>query len=229
MERMNCGLVEVKFSDTKTDEMLFSGYGAVFGNVDAYGDVIVPGAFADTLAASQKSGEWPDMLLQHGGMGFSAEDITPIGIWTSLAEDGHGLKVEGKLADTPRGREMYTLLKMQPRPAINGLSIGYIAKESSPRSRPEEPRRTLKKVDLIEVSLVTRPANRKARVGSVKSIEELESLSDLEGHLREVCGMSKSEAKTFVSRVKGAARRDADEPDELAALAAALKRRAVFG
>jgi phage head maturation protease len=45
------------------------------------------------------------MLLQHGGMGITADDMTPVGIWTSLSEDGHGLKVEGKLADTQRGRE----------------------------------------------------------------------------------------------------------------------------
>ena len=40
--------------------------------------------------------------MQHGGYGMTAEDMTPIGVWTDLSEDGNGLRVAGKLADTPR-------------------------------------------------------------------------------------------------------------------------------
>lgn len=195
------GLKEVKFAagDSQQPEaMTFSGYGAVFGNVDSYGDVIQPGAFADTLAAAHKSGQYPAMLLQHGGWGLGADDMTPIGIWTSLAEDGHGLKVEGKLADTPRGREAYALLKMTPRPAIDGLSIGYIAKEWAQRSKPEEPRRTLKKVDLMEVSLVTFPANGKARIASVKSAMDYDE-REFEQILRD-SGLSRKEAQIVISQ-----------------------------
>lgn len=212
-ERASFGLREVKLAAPESEGMTFEGYGAVFGNVDSYGDVIQPGAFADSLAASVKSGTWPAMLLQHGGWGMGSEDMTPIGIWTSLSEDGHGLKVQGKFADTVRGREAYALLKMDPRPAIDGLSIGYIAKEWTQRSKPEEPRRTLKKVDLIEVSLVTFPANGKARVSAVKSLEEIASLADAEAFLREVGGLSKSQAVALVARIKSAAgRSESDEP-----------------
>lgn len=214
IERASFGLREIKLASSDTQDMTFSGYGAVFGNIDSYGDVIQPGAFADTLAAAQKSGTWPAMLLQHGGYGFSAEDMTPIGIWTSLSEDGIGLKVEGKFADTARGREAYALLKMQPRPAIDGLSIGYIPKEWAQRSKPEEPRRTLKKVDLLEVSLVTFPANGKARVSSVKSAEEICTLRDAEAYLRDAGGFSKSEAVALVARIKAAtSRSESDEGD----------------
>ncbi len=223
IERASFGLREVKLAPTETAGMTFEGYGAVFGNVDSYGDVIQPGAFADTLAAAQKTGTWPAMLLQHGGWGMGSDDMTPIGIWTGLSEDGVGLKVQGKFADTVRGREAYALLKMDPRPAIDGLSIGYIPKEWSQRSKPEEPRRTLKKVDLLEVSLVTFPANGKARVSSVKSLDEIASLADAEAFLREVGGLSKSQAVAFISRVKAAAGRS--EPDDTADLIAALKRR----
>lgn len=225
MERSSFGLREVKFDDGGgAGSMTFKGYGAVFGNVDAYGDVISPGAFADTLAATQKSGQWPAMLLQHGGFGMSAEDMTPIGIWTELSEDGHGLKVEGKLADTPRGREAYALLKMEPRPAINGLSIGYIAKEAVPRSKPEEPRRTLKRVDLIEVSLVTFPANGKARISSVKQLADNER--EIEAWLMRDAGLSAREAKTVISHGFKHLLRERDAAaGELAELAEALKRR----
>ncbi|HWO94196.1 MAG TPA: HK97 family phage prohead protease, partial [Dehalococcoidia bacterium] len=189
MERFACAL-ELKFADSDTKEMTFSGYGAVFGNVDSYGDVIQKGAFRETLREAKKSKQFPAMLLQHGGWGVTSEDFTPIGIWTDMEEDDVGLRVEGKLADTARGREAYTLLKMTPRPAINGLSIGYRAKEYSLGTKPEEPRRTLKKVDLLEVSLVTFPANPKARVSAVKSIEQLSTLAEAERYLRDACGLS---------------------------------------
>lgn len=222
LARFHCP--EVKLAPGATDtEMKFTGYGAVFGNVDAYGDVIQPGAFADSLAASIKSGQFPAMLLQHGGWGVDSESMTPIGIWTELSEDGHGLKVEGKLADTPRGREAYTLLKMQPRPAITGLSIGYIPKEFAQRSKPEEPRRTLKKVDLIEVSLVTFPANPKARIGSIKSAVDCTE-REFEQLMRDA-GLSRSEAQVVINQGFKSLRamRDAGS-DELKEIAEAIER-----
>lgn len=186
--------LEIKLASLGGGNMTFSGYGAVFDTVDAYGDVIIKGAFSDTLAYAKSTGQWPAMLMQHGGLGIGADDMTPIGIWTSLEEDNIGLKVEGKLADTPRGKEAYALLKMEPRPAITGLSIGYIAKAYEPRSRPEEPLRKLTKIDLMEVSLVTFPANSKARIGSVKSA----TIRDAEAALREA-GLSRDEAKAVLA------------------------------
>jgi HK97 family phage prohead protease len=217
MPHLACNLVELKFAppDAPAEEaMSFAGYGAVFSNVDAYGDVIAPGAFAQYLA-DVKSGRqsWPAMLSQHGGWGMTAEDMTPVGIWTDLAEDGHGLKISGKLADTPRGQELYRLMKMSPRPAIDGLSIGYIAKEWEPRSKPEDPRRKLKRIDLVEISPVTFPANGKARVDAVKSIR------DAEKALREV-GFSQQEAKAIIAGGFKTLpqRRDVAGDDELAAI-----------
>jgi len=214
MEFKNCNISELKFHDTNPDAMQFEGYGAVFGNMDAMGDVIQPGAFADTLSESQKSGNWPAMLLQHGGGGmFGGGDDTPIGLWTSMAEDPKGLRVEGKLADTPRGREVYTLMKMDPRPAITGLSIGYRVKEFTRRTKPEEPRRTLKKIDLIEISPVTFPANGKARIDAIKSIDDLDGPAEIETILRDA-GFSRKEAKHLMAKIRGENLRDADDTDD---------------
>lgn len=221
MEHLNCGLIELKFAGSGADAMSFEGYGAVFGNVDGGGDLIEPGAFANFLADIKADRQpWPAMMSQHGAMGLTSEDLTPIGVWTDFAEDGHGLKVQGVLADTARGVEMYKLMKMKPRPAINGLSIGYIAKEAIPRSSPDEPRRRLKRLDLIEVSPVTRPMNGKARVTGVKNIEELFSLSEIESYLREAGGFSRNEAKTLIARIKKST--GADAGDDLAQITAAL-------
>ena len=75
MPKFNCGLVELKLAapDSGVDAMSFEGYGAVFGNVDSYGDVIAPGAFAAYLADVEAGKQnWPAMLLQHGGYGMTA-------------------------------------------------------------------------------------------------------------------------------------------------------------
>lgn len=218
MQHMACRL-EVKLAaGDGADAMTFSGYGSTFGNLDAYGDVMQPGAFARTLREAKGSGDWPALLLQHGGWGMGAEDMTPIGVWTALEEDDKGLRVEGKLADTPRGREAYTLLKMAPRPAITGLSIGYIARKFTARSKPEEPRRRLEDVDLLEVSLVTFPANRQARVTDVKSGQDGPTITDAERALRDA-GFSRSEAKAILaSGFKTLPARDAQDTGELAAL-----------
>ena len=206
-------LPQIKLAPSATD-MSFSGYGAVFDNVDGYGDVIAKGAFLETIARAKSSNQWPPMLMQHGGEGLTADDMTPIGIWTEMEEDEIGLRITGKLADTPRGREAYALLKMDPRPAITGLSIGYIAKAFEPRSRPEDPRRKLTKIDLMEVSLVTFPANSKARVQNVKSA----TIRAAEQALREA-GLSRDAAKAILAHGwKGNPQREAGEKptDELA-------------
>ncbi len=212
-----CGLVEIKLAPpdaSGVETMEFEGYGAAFGNIDAYGDIIEPGAFAAYLSDVQSGKQqWPAMLLQHGGWGMTSEDMTPIGIWTSLAEDGKGLKVAGKLADTPRGREVYALLKMAPRPAIDGLSIGYIPKEWEPRSKPDDPRRRLKRIDLVEISPVTFPANGKARVDQVKSFL---GAREAERALRDA-GFSRTEAKAILAGgFKAMPPRDVEDYGQLA-------------
>jgi uncharacterized protein len=163
---------EFKMNGHGAEDGTFSGYGSTFGNVDSYGDTVAKGAFRKTIADA-KAGvtQWPLMLSQHGGE--SVEDQMPIGIWTSMDEDEHGLRLQGKLAiKTERGADVYALLKMKPRPALNGLSIGYRTKEFELHKKGQGPNgalRTLKSVDLVECSLVTFPADKFARVASVKS------------------------------------------------------------
>lgn len=224
MERMICRLTECKFDGGELKPMQFKGYGAVFGNIDSYGDVIEPGAFAQFLSDAQAGKQpWPAMLSQHGGYGMTADDMTPVGVWESLAEDGTGLVSVGTLAATPRGQELNTLMKMEPRPAIDGLSIGYITKEAIPRSKPEEPRRRIKRVDLIEISPVTFPANARARVASVKGADFSER--EFERLLTQDAGFSRSEARTIITLGFKSLRAMQDAgSDELAAVVESLNR-----
>ena len=193
-----------------SEDGLFSGYGSVFGVIDSYKEVVAPGAFSESL--SQRT---PALLWQHR----SGE---PIGVYSALREDQTGLYVEGKLAlKTARGAEAYELLKMG---AISGLSIGFMTREDSYDRVTDV--RTLKKVDLWEVSLVTFPANESARISGVKSIETIESLADAEAFLRDAGGLSRREATALVSRIKSL--RGRGDPDELGELLALANRRGVF-
>lgn len=162
---------EIK-SDNSNDGVI-TGYGSVFGNVDSYGDIVAKGAFKSTIQESKSGAKsWPAMLLQHGGT--SAEDKMPVGIWLDMDEDERGLKLKGKLANTKRGRDTFELLKMQPRPALNGLSIGHRCTDYEVHKAGSPARRTIKAVDSVEVSLVTFPANSRARITGVKSRLEAE-------------------------------------------------------
>lgn len=190
--------IELKLAGGGADgAMKFEGYGAYFGNVDSYGDVIAKGAFARTLKEARKSNQWPAMLLQHGSF-LGGDDNMPVGVWTDMEEDEKGLYVAGQLADTQRGIDTYKLLKMTPRPAITGMSIGFLAKEWSVRTKPEEPRRTLKDVELLEVSLVTFPANTRARVTAVKSLDA----RGLEAALRSELKLSQGDAVSAIALMK---------------------------
>lgn len=186
--RLECKFDSVDDTDGK---MTFSGYGSVFNNTDSYGDVIAPGAFANTLSAHKSAGTVPLMLLNH-----DAWEQLPIGVWTSMEEDAYGLKVTGELLDTQAGRDTYTALKQG---AISGLSIGFRAVGFQQRVTQDDPLRTLTEVDLVEVSVVTLPANVKARVSAVKSMGDSMSVRDLEALLREV-GLSKSESIAVASQ-----------------------------
>lgn len=200
MERKVIPFCEIKLAPPDPEApagvklMKFSGYGAAFNNVDSYGDVIEPGAFGQTLADAQKTGIFPSMLSQHGALGLTSEDMTPVGVWESLAEDGKGLLSDGILAPTQRGSELYTLMGMKPRPAINGLSIGYRVKRATMRTKPEEPRRRIHEISLIEISPVTFPANSDARVHAVKSAGGALSEREFE-RLMQDAGLSRKEAR----------------------------------
>lgn len=174
---------DVKFASSDDETKTFTGYGAVFGNTDAYGDVVAKGAFAKTLKRDAN----PLMFLNHDPYSL------PIGVWTKLVEDDIGLKVEGHFIDTQAGRDTYTASKSG---AITGLSIGFRPQEVKiGKPGTDEPLRLIKSVELLEISVVTFPANGKARIGDVKNFV---SQTDYERELVRL-GMDLEEAKSFLA------------------------------
>lgn len=191
---------EIKASDV-TEAGIFKGYASVFGGkADAYGDVIVEGAFKDTLAAGGRNGTGIAMCWQH--------DVhRPIGTWTSLVEDKKGLKVEGKLTMKSAfvRDEVYPLLCDG---AIKGLSIGYDLRGGIAEWDEEKKTRYLKKVNLWEISPVTFPAQTRAGVQTIKAIEEARTERELEEALREA-GLSRGSALYVVKLCRGGLRESA--------------------
>lgn len=222
---METDFLEVKFASDSVDAETgsFSGYGAVFGNVDSYGDVIVPGAFKASLKDWKREKTLPPMLAQHGGWMMTDMDAIPVGVWTDMEEDDVGLKVAGRIInlDTERGKTIRGAMK---EGALNGLSIGYRAKKFTLGTKPDEPRRKLEVIDLAEVSVVTFPANRRALVDrdSVKSANLMTKREFEEGLMRGTLPkLSARQAKALLSGGFKAAfsERDAgDDTDILAAL-----------
>lgn len=134
----------------------FEGYGSVFGNVDHGGDIVVKGAFERTLKEHEESGTLPLMFWAH------QMDQVP-GKWLKMAEDSHGLQVEGELANTTLGKDVKILLDMK---AVRGLSIGYGTKEAD---YTDAGIRLLKDVDLHETSIVSLAMNPLAEISHMKS------------------------------------------------------------
>ncbi len=169
----------------------FSGYGSVFGVVDSYGEVVAPGAFENSLKDLKAKGRSLPVLWQH-------QTSNPIGNWTKLEEDETGLAGDGELwlQDAPQAAIAYKGLLTK---AITGLSIGYYVKAYEVDE--EKKQITLTDVNLVEISIVTSPANDEARVEAVKSKlarGEEPSMSEVEKYLREA-GFSRSRATQIVS------------------------------
>ena len=150
---------EAKFTalDLKaiTADGAFEGYASLFNKEDLGNDVVLPGAFRETLA--QRGAHGVKMLFQHN-------PSEPIGVWDVLREDVKGLFVQGRLMlDVARAREVFSLMRAG---AIDGLSIGFKASKTR-RDRPKAARK-IEMIDLWEISIVTFPMLPEARIAAIK-------------------------------------------------------------
>ena len=153
---------EVKTMQFKVDayneeEGIFSGYGAIFDNVDSGGDIIEPGAFTKTLA---EGWERVKILALHNDCWL------PIGRPIELREDANGLFLSAKISDTTMGRDIKVLLKDG---VLNELSIGY---DPIVFDYDSDGIRHLREVKLWEVSVVTWAMNPEAVITGYKSMQE---------------------------------------------------------
>lgn len=176
-----------KFAATDLDAATgqFRGYASTFGNEDQGGDIVVAGAFSACLAG--RDARQVKMLYEHNC-------YEPVGVWTELKEDDHGLLATGRLLfdKLKKAQEVYDLMK---EGVLDSLSIGYrVIKADSDRSNPHV--RLLKSVDLKEISVVMFPMNENAVIDSVKA--SLPTEREFQRLLQRDAQLSRSEAAHVV-------------------------------
>jgi HK97 family phage prohead protease len=184
--------IEHKFVDLRQLKMTdngpgtIEGYRSVAGVIDEGGDIVINGAFADSIPEYLSSG------FSASSHSWSFEDS--IGFPVEAREDGHGFFVVSQFHSTPAAQTVRTIAKERLAAGKTvGFSFGYKvddyefiqAKDFSTRLpqyiKPERlaenlvkaqrfPQiRILKKVSVIEDSLVTAPMNKLATATSAKS------------------------------------------------------------
>jgi HK97 family phage prohead protease len=162
----------------------FSGYASAWQR-DAYGDVIEPGAFAQSI--QQSRGKVPIF--------FNHDPDQWIGFSNALAEDHRGLVIQATLAlDTSSGGDAFALLKAAEAQEFRvGLSIGFLVQEWD----MDGDTRVLKQIDLWEVSITPFPAQRRAYIDGVKQMRSFEK------RLRDVGGFSVADSKRILALYSG--------------------------
>jgi HK97 family phage prohead protease len=165
----------------------FEGYASTFGNEDQGQDIVVKGAFLDSLKERGPVGV--KMLYEHN-------PTEPIGKWVDLREDDRGLYAKGQLliTDLQKAREVHAMMKNQ---ILDGLSIGFRCIDSS-MQRGEYPVRLLQKIDLREISAVLFPMNEEAAISSVKAANDLPTEREFQCWLQRDAGFSRSEAEHVI-------------------------------
>lgn len=184
---------EVKQIDDGDDEFFrFEGLASTFGNIDLVNDIVVRGAFVDSLATKT-----PVILWQH-------QSGTPLGMPEDIRETEEGLFLKAKLpkSDTFVSGRVIPQIKVG---SIRTMSIGFRVVE---RDFNEEGIRLLRKVDLLEVSLVTFAANPLAALTGFKAVTPFKDLplaprnhvwsaSDARGRVRTETGSTEAPSRSY--------------------------------
>ena len=146
--------MSLDFKHTEADGT-FEGYASLFNREDLGRDIVMPGAFRESLA--QRGARGIKLLFQH-------DANQPIGVWTVLQEDTRGLYAQGRLMrEVAKAREVMALMRAG---ALDGLSIGFRTVKAR-RDKASGVRR-IDKIDLWEISIVTFPLLPEARITTAK-------------------------------------------------------------
>ena len=159
-------LVQVKLGEAAgLAEGEFIAYASVFGNKDSYGDVVMPGAFKNTLAKWAEKDAVIPLLFGHR---MDDPDFN-IG-YVDAEEDDHGLKVHGFIdLDAPKGMSTHRAMK---NGRLSQMSFAYDVIDGGWTTRDGEEFYELRELDLFEVSVVTVGANQETEILAIKSTVE---------------------------------------------------------
>lgn len=160
-------------TDDGKEEIVLGGYASVFNERttlwEGFDEVIAPGAFSRALSENQDI----RCLFNHNWENILGR--TKAGTLI-LEEDERGLKFEVKLPDTTVARD---LAKSIERGDVNQCSFGFIPTEEEIDYKSDPVLRTIKEVDLYEVSIVTIPQYESTEVSLVRSKEDVDEYRSL--------------------------------------------------
>lgn len=173
----------------------FTGYGAVFENLDDGADIIKSGAFTKIRTKANGKIRIP---LYH--------DMSRVVGEGEVVQDAKGLQVKGTLnMSLSYAQDAYELMKDG---TLDAMSVGFSIMNKGASYDDDYRVRTITKAELWEVSIVPFGMNRQAKIRTVKS-SGIETIRDFEAHLRGL-GYSQREAKAIASHGFGALHRDGD-------------------
>ena len=134
---------------------------------DSYGDIVIKGAFTETLKKRKATGHPFPLCFNH-----DFDQI--IGAVFEAEEDDYGLKISASFLNTPAAQEKRELVK---EGIVWQFSFAYSVLGSEAPTEEEKKQgifQKLTKLDLYEVSLVPVPANQTAVVTEIKKDENIE-------------------------------------------------------
>lgn len=191
--------VEVK-SEGEGGILHIKAYALAFGNVDAWGDIIMPGACDAFLAG-------PD--ADRMALCWQHDRTTVIGKITAKDVDDYGMWIEADILPTATGQDAAILIK---NGAVKEFSIGYrpVKYHWEKRDGYDYDIRILEAIDVVEVSPVTTAANPAAILVSAKSdpdhsqetnINPNQNQTDPEMNENEIKAMQESIEKAATEKV----------------------------
>lgn len=151
------------------DNGIVEGYASTWTKTpDSYGDIVIKGAFTETLKKRKATGHPFPLCFNH-----DFDQI--IGAVTEAEEDDFGLKIKASFLNTALAQEKRELVK---EGIVWQFSFAYSVLGSEAPTEEEKKQgifQKLTKLDLYEVSLVPVPANQTAIVTEVKNDAEVET------------------------------------------------------
>lgn len=191
---------EVKANDAGEISGYFSTYDR---EPDSYGDVIAPGAFADTIKARKESGH-PFPLCWNHDLDQIIGSVDP----DNITDTDKGPLMTASFFDTPLAQEKREIVKSG---VVYQFSFAYDVLEAGPVELENGVKANeLRKLDLFEVSIVPIPANQNAVMTEIKT-EEPEIKAGRRNSKKDADAIR--EAITLLQGVLGELE-EADDPEE---------------
>lgn len=148
------------------EEGQFEAIVSVFGNVDTYGDVVMPGAFAETLEAWTAKGDPIPVIWSHRW----SDPEMHVGYVLEAEEREKGLWVKAQLdLDMPTAKTVNRLLKGR---RVTQFSFAYDEVETGWGKRDDRDVYELRKLDVIEVGPTLLGVNQDTELLAAKSLNQ---------------------------------------------------------